>query len=126
MGKVVSIRVSEEQYARINKLALDENKLISELIVDALFPEEKKEAPHMLNINMVIERIKEKKSLREWASGKEFVLSDLYSDKEWTSFYNGIPFGKRFNQQVNLAGSQLNQLVEWLGQGPSPARYRIR
>ncbi len=114
---VISLRLSQEQYAQLQKKANQKNIPVYAFIMDKLFPSSASSG--QLTIERVI------KKLDSVQSGTEFTIESLFTPEEWKNFSGKETVGRIFRQQSKIADSCVEQNAVFIEKiSGKPALYR--
>lgn len=119
---VISIRVTNEEYAKIISDAANGYNSVSEYAHDILFPESIKSAsPSELTQKEVINRIKNTR-----CKGDLVRIPELFTSEEWGSFSNTITVGRLFRIASKNPDSEVSKIVEFVDKkSGDSAIYRV-
>lgn len=121
MSKIISLRLTDTEYAHLKSLAQGSNTTVTGFIHDKIFPT----SPNLLTVERILQRLDECINSGIINVNSEFTLRDLFDPSEYAGYFNVIPIGKTFAQLAIEPKTQVFKKV-YLFNGTKPAKYRIK
>ncbi|MDF2844747.1 MAG: hypothetical protein K0R00_3173 [Herbinix sp.] len=119
---VISVRVTNEEYAKIISDAVKSNS-VSEYVHDKLFPESISSitSSRALTIAEVLEKIK-----TQHKSGDTIEIPELFTSEEWATFNNTVSIGRMFRIASKNNRSEVAKTVRFVEKkSGQAAKYQV-